>query len=255
MSKTIKLYWAHSKPNFGDCMSPLICELVSGKQITYSKIKDCDILAAGSLLQRLKERPWSRATHVWGTGFIEEAPLHKSKHIYHATRGLNSASLLSNKNITIFGDPGLLADKLINSAQIQKRHQIGIVPHYKDRDHVTTIQLQNNLKGAKVIDVFQPPKEVITQIAQCHFILSSSLHGLITADSLRIPNLRIQVSSAIRGGDWKFNDYYSAFGVEPLKVQADQINNPDDLSPWIEQYDRPKLDEIKDRLYDSFPDL
>jgi hypothetical protein len=255
MSKTIKLYWAHSKPNFGDCMSPLICELVSGKQIAYSKIKDCDILAAGSLLQRLKERPWSRTTNIWGTGFIEETRPHKSKHIYHAIRGLNSASLLSNKKITTFGDPGLLADKLINSAQIQKRYEVGIVPHYKDRDHATTIQLQNNLKGAKVIDVFQSPKEVITQIAQCHTILSSSLHGLITADSLRIPNLRIQVSSAIRGGDWKFNDYYSTFGVESVKVQAEQINNADDLSPWIEQYDRPKLDEIKGKLYDSFPNL
>jgi hypothetical protein len=102
---------------------------------------------------------------------------------------------------------------------------------------------------------FSPPKEVISQIAQCNSILSSSLHGLITADSLRIPNIRIEISTAIRGGDWKFNDYYSAFGIEPLKIQASTLASAEELRPHLQQYNRPRLDEIKDTLYKSFPDL
>jgi hypothetical protein len=253
--KAIKLYWAHSKPNFGDCLSPLICELVSGRPITYAKINDCDLVAAGSLLQRLKERFWSRSTNIWGTGFIDKTSPHKSKHTYHAIRGRFSASVLSNKDISVFGDPGLLADQLINPNQIPKRFEIGIVPHYKDREHPTMARIKNDLKGIKIIDVFQPPKEVISQIAQCNSILSSSLHGLITADSLRIPNIRIEISTAIRGGDWKFNDYYSAFGIEPLKIQASTLASAEELRPHLQQYNRPRLDEIKDTLYKSFPDL
>lgn len=253
--QTIKLHWAHSKPNFGDCLSPLICELISQRKIVHAKINKCDIIAAGSLLQRKKEWPWARKMNVWGTGFIEQSDKHKSKHTYHAVRGRFSASLLSNKSISVFGDPGLLADQLINPTQISKRYEIGIVPHYKDRDFPIITQLKNNFKGAKVIDVFQPPEEVISQIAQCHSILSSSLHGLITADSLKIPNIRIEISSSIRGGDWKFNDYYSTFGIEPLKISGNSLKEMADLHSYFEQYNRPRLDQIKDELYQSFPNI
>ena len=254
MSQKIKLYWAHSKPNFGDCLSPLICELVSGKQIVYSKIARCDLIATGSLLGRLKERPWSRKVNVWGTGSIIKSKPHRSRHIYHAIRGKHTAAQITNAQVTTFGDPGLLADQLINPSQIEKCHEIGIVPHYKDRDNPATIRLQNTLNQAKIIDVFQSPKEVITQIAQCHTILSSSLHGLITADALAIPNQRIQISDAIRGGDWKFNDYYSVFDISPSKLLANELAD-NDLSNSFDQYARPNIEQIKGDLYRSFPDL
>ena len=253
--QTIKLHWAHSKPNFGDCLSPLICELISRRKVVHAKINKCDLIAAGSLLQRKKESFWTRKMNVWGTGFIEQSDKHKSKHTYHAIRGSFSASLLSNKSISVFGDPGLLADQLINPTQISKRHEIGIVPHYKDRDLPIINQLKSEYKGVKIIDVFQAPKEVISQIAQCHSILSSSLHGLITADSLKIPNIRMEISSSIRGGDWKFNDYYSTFGVEPLKISGNSLTKMADLRPYFEQYNRPQLDDIKEKLYQSFPEI
>ena len=253
--QTIKLHWAHSKPNFGDCLSPLICELISQRKVVHAKINKCDLIAAGSLLQRKKESLWTRKMNVWGTGFIEQSDKHKSKHTYHALRGRFSASLLSNQSISVFGDPGLLADQLINPAQISKRYEIGIVPHYKDRYLPIITQLKSDHKGVKIIDVFQDPKEVITQIAQCHAILSSSLHGLISADSLNIPNIRIEISSNIRGGDWKFNDYYSIFGIESLKISGDRLNKATELNSYLEQYNRPRLDEIKDELYKSFPSI
>ena len=251
----IKLHWAHSKPNFGDCLSPLICEMVSRREVVHANIKKCDLIAAGSLLQRKKEWAWTHKLNVWGTGFIEESAKHKSKHVYHAIRGRFSASLLSNHSITVFGDPGLLADQLINPTQISKRYEIGIVPHYKDRDLPVIKQLKSTHKGVKIIDVFQGPKEVITQIAQCHAILSSSLHGLVTADSLDIPNIRIEFSHSIRGGDWKFNDYYSVFGIKPLKISGDSLTKMADLHSYFEQYNRPRLDDIKEQLYQSFPSI
>tara|TARA_B110001450_G_scaffold10967_1_gene10669 strand:- start:2240 stop:2929 length:690 start_codon:yes stop_codon:yes gene_type:complete len=229
--------------------------MVSRREVVHAKIKKCDLIAAGSLLQRKKEWAWTHKLNVWGTGFIEESAKHKSKHAYHAIRGRFSASLLSNHSISVFGDPGLLADQLINPTQISKRYEIGIVPHYKDRDLPVIKQLKSTHKGVKIIDVFQGPKEVITQIAQCHAILSSSLHGLVTADSLDIPNIRIEFSHSIRGGDWKFNDYYSVFGIKPLKISGDSLTKMADLHSYFEQYNRPKLDDIKEQLYQSFPSI
>ena len=40
------------------------------------------------------------------------------------------------------------------------------------------------------------------------------MHGLIAADSFCIPNIRIILSDNIIGKDFKYNDYYSVFGIE-----------------------------------------
>jgi pyruvyltransferase len=65
---------------------------------------------------------------------------------------------------------------------------------------------------------------VLTEIAQCRCILSSSLHGLIAADSFHIPNLHIVFSDRPLGDGYKFDDYYSAYGVQhsprDLRVSA-----------------------------------
>ena len=49
-------------------------------------------------------------------------------------------------------------------------------------------------------------------------MISSSLHGLIASDSLGIPNMRFVASDKIIGGDYKYNDYYSSYGInQPVK--------------------------------------
>ena len=49
------------------------------------------------------------------------------------------------------------------------------------------------------------------QLSKCKRVISSSLHDLILADSLVIPNIRIILSNKIYGGNFKFNDYYSSY--------------------------------------------
>ena len=59
-------------------------------------------------------------------------------------------------------------------------------------------------------------------------ILSSSLHGLVAADSFGIPNIRMVCSDRIYGGDFKYDDYYSAFGYTShsrLDTRRENINS------------------------------
>ncbi|MBT8037057.1 MAG: polysaccharide pyruvyl transferase family protein [Verrucomicrobiae bacterium] len=255
--KEIKLYWSHSKPNFGDAMSPLICERLSGRSVVHASKRTCDLVAVGSLLDRFKERFFHPRVNVWGTGFIEDGQPRSSRFHYHAVRGRYSVDLVRGQSINTFGDPGLLADVLWPELRGGKKsHRIGIVPHYKDRGEKMVKDLANSLKSSFIIDVFGDVTDVLRQIASCDCVLSSSLHGLIIADSFGIPNARIKLSDKVRGKDFKFKDYYSIFDLEYLAVALDPAQiNEGVLDHIIQSHDRPGVDLIKDRLIEAFPFL
>lgn len=253
--KELKLYWSRSKPNFGDAMSPMICERLAGCKVVYASRRRCDLVAQGSLLHRFRERFFHRRIHVWGTGFIEACPARHSRFYYDAVRGRHSAALIQGPTIGTFGDPGLLADVLWPELKkTAKRHRVGLMPHYEDRADPRTQTLANALRGCTVIDVFGDVTEVLRQIASCECVLSSSLHGLIVADAFGVPNAWIKLSQKIRGDDFKFRDYYSVFGLD-ARINALAPEQIDDkaVERIIAAHDRPELERVKQQLIEAFP--
>ena len=88
--------------------------------------------------------------------------------------------------------------------------------------------------GSILINVNDEPLEVIKQLAQCRTVISSSLHGLIVADSFGIPNMHVLFSDRPLGDGYKFDDYYSAYGVEHVQrdlrcEMAPEINEIQDF--------------------------
>lgn len=252
--RPIALHWSRSKPNFGDALSPLICARVAGRPVVWAPPERCDLIAIGSLLQRLKERLWSRPVHVWGTGFIESVPRRRSRHHHHAVRGPLTASLIDGIGADVaMGDPGLLVDLLLEGRPPLKR-RVGclVIPHYKDRGHARLQAAVEGLAHVEVIDVFAPPLEILDRIRAADCVLSSSLHGLIAADALGVPNAWIGLSDALRGGDFKFRDYYGVFGIEPcmLALSRDLLVDP---GPAVAAWSRPGIDDIRRRLLARFP--
>lgn len=253
MSQPIKLYWSHSKPNFGDWLSPLICEALSGRRVEYAPIARCDLVAVGSLLERLPEGPLRRRLDVWGTGAIEPHRPRRSRHRFHALRGPLTAGLISNRRVTVFGDPGLLAPLLLPERPLPKRHRLGIVPHYKDAGLPVVAELATHFRGSTVIDVFEEPVAVLKRIASCDCIVSSSLHGLITAHALGVPALWLVASESVRGTGWKFRDYYAALGVtDPTAYSLRDL-----LGSTLEHLQlrarMPQVAAAREALAESFP--
>ena len=251
----LKLHWSHSKPNFGDWLSPAVCEFLSGRRVVHTEFARCDLVAIGSLLQRSAERFWHRRVHVWGTGFIAAQKPAASRHHYHALRGPASAALIENHRITVFGDPGLLVDRIFERPSPARRISLGIVPHYRDREDASILALHRAIPGSRLIDVFEPAASVVQQIASCDFVVSSSLHGLVVADSYAIPNLWLKVSDRQRGEGFKYSDYYGAFGLpagEPLSIDG-RPPDLDTIVAAIGDYARPGLEHLKDALSGSFP--
>lgn len=264
---TIKLYWWQgegatdsAKQNFGDYLSPLIVEMVSGKKVVYAEPKKADMIAIGSILSRERKAKGillKRHLHIWGSGTDRSSRIFSGHHTYHAVRGkITQSQIYKARQNPALGDPGLLVDQFYDGkAKPDKQFRLGIIPHFVDQKDPRITALAS-LERTKVIDVFSPAKQVVNEILQCEFILSSSMHGLIISDSFGIPNRRLLLSSGIIS-DLKFEDYYSAFGLAapapiiPESIISERWNH----SFFAESHERPGIDAIKSGLISSFPDI
>lgn len=164
--------------------------------------------------------------HVWGTGFLvgsREGKLFRKNLVVHALRGELSRQKLSKllgQDLQVpLCDPGLMACKFVDKNQV-KKYEIGIIPHFKEQDDPLFDMLKCNYENALVIDITKSYTEVLNEIAICKCVISSSLHGLIFADSLGVPNLHIAVSDKLAGDGFKFKDYYSGFGLSDNVFQV-----------------------------------
>ncbi len=230
IKKHINLFYFNSVSNFGDILNLDILEKLSDHKIQHKCLEKADIVAIGSLLQavvvpKIKfknkiNRILRKPLIVYGTGFIEDSTDKNALRSLdvRAVRGKNSLEKLSklkyvkiSKNVAI-GDPGLLASLLIDSSKIEKKYDLGIIPHYVDAENPLLKKIK--VKNSIVLDIKQPPYILLSQMAQCKCIISSAMHGLIAADSLGIPNVRMILSDKITGGNYKYDDYYSAFGIK-----------------------------------------
>ena len=153
----------------------------------------------------------------------------------------------------VYGDPGLLADQLVNRSR-GKKYDIGIIAHYFDKDNPSLLKLIAQFPKAKIIDVFSPVDVVLREISECSMVFSSSLHGLIVSDSYGIPNQWVRFDSRVE--PYKFKDYFLSQGVS-----MDPIINEFDALDMVyvdkikSEYSRKVLDKLKNNLIESFPDL
>lgn len=179
-----------------------------------------------------------------------------------AVRGYYSLEKLKQfNNVTIaknvaIGDPGLLSKYLINIAGIEKKYDLGIIPHYVDKENELLANIR--VKNSIIIDIEQPHSKIfLKQVTECKNIISSSLHGLISADSLGIPNVRMILSDKITGGDYKYHDYYSAFGLKEHKIinLSTQIFTEEDIVDIAKNYKitSEQVEKICKTLISAFP--
>jgi hypothetical protein len=280
----MKLSYYNSNYNFGDLLNvTLLNDLFGVKNVVHeSSIQNADMIAIGSLAERLiKTKPkkitikkylkriykiyTTPSIEVFGTGFIRDHDFTKIK----PARSLNIIALrgeftknridliTKRKNKITLGDPGLLCRELINTTKIKKRFKLGIIPHYADKKSKIVIDIHNNNFNSKIIDIQQEPYDFLKDISQCDAVVSSAMHGLIAADSLNIPNLRLIVSDKLAGGDFKFNDYYSAFGITNHK-KVDFFNYKNSNKNMVGRIEENfinksnKIDKINQDLYNAF---
>lgn len=256
--RTMKVHWCNCGPrqgNFGDKITPLLLRHF-GVSCQWSEPDSAELLGVGSILDNASE---NFRGIIWTSGLIHENSRKNFKHAkVAAVRGkLTRQRLGSSAEGAILGDAGLLCDQL--QTPRKKRYKLGVIPHYMDIGNPVTAALVTSSSEIIYIDICADSTEVMKTVAQCEHILSSSLHGLILADSYGIPNRWIKLNGGqqvVTGGEFKFCDYYSIYGIEdalPLSVRAD-----DDLDSILSRfgpYSRPGIEVIKKMLLDSLMNI
>ncbi len=198
-----RAYWFSARPNFGDHLSADVLHWVTGSRpIWVTRHFRGKVLAIGSVLRMAAPKDI-----VWGSGAIEDAPLLPPPRVsFLAVRGPLTRARVAADIPEVYGDPALLIPHFHNTP-IEKRYAIGIVPHYVDQAAVAM-----NDPSVAVIDVRHPWRDVVDRIRACEAIVSSSLHGLIVAEAYGIPASWVRITDGVKGGGFKFNDYYLGTG-------------------------------------------
>lgn len=231
----VKLCWWDSR-NFGDALNPYLFKSL-GNSVAYAQSDLAEVIAVGSYMERLlvgavfSEPQSTEPITAWGTGF--QFP--QGQHLWfreirqpeefirpvriHALRGELSkarAAAITGKKLDeiALGDPGLLANRIFKTKAAKKRYRLGVFCHFTDNGNEIFDKITANVKNSVRISVEAPVTDIVRSIASCEAVISSAMHPLIIADSLRVPNRWINVSeNAI--SKYKFDDYYSVFGKKP----------------------------------------
>ena len=210
--------------------SPLLVEKVSGHSVEMTSVENCNLVAIGSILEGVVDARRDQPLWVWGSGFIKEGgKVEPTMLRCAAVRGpLTAKRLVSEVRPQALGDPGVLADRLLRRP-VQTRWEIGVVPHYVDLAHPLIGELRDRHSEAIVISPLLSPEVFVERIASCRAVISSSLHGLIVADSAGVPNMWVEFSDRIIGKGYKYRDYLANFGITDPKPRdinrADGINS------------------------------
>lgn len=224
----IKLFWHRSMNNFGDVLNPILVNKLTGKQVVWVNSEYCNkenYLVIGSILESA-----SSETIVWGSGFIsKDAHCYKTPRKVCAVRGPLTRDKLLKDGIEcpeVYGDPALLLPKIYNP-KIEKKFELGIIPHFVDKDNTWLKTIQNNPE-IKILDIQEENiYHFINELLSCKKIISSSLHGIIVSDAYNIPSVWVEFSDEVIGSGFKFLDYFAS--VKRKDTQSLYINQNTDL--------------------------
>lgn len=221
--------------NWGDDINVEFIESLTGKKVIVRNqsllhrilpIKNYCLI--GSVVGNYE----NSSAYMWGTGIISpERNAKKAPKKICSVRGKNTRNILLNQGLDCpenYGDPVLLASKIYQPS-VEKRYKIGVVPNHVDIDNDALKAFLKDKSDVILVDLTKYEKwtDIIDQMVSCEIIVSSSLHGLIVSDSYGIPNVWVSFSDHIRGGNFKYLDYFSSVYRDEQKPIM--INNKEDL--------------------------
>lgn len=225
--KHIKAFWYRGENNFGDILTPWLINKITGLPAVYVDRDDpCEkFVVTGSILNNEMVN-----AVIWGAGLANMSDTVPASHRITAVRGPVTASIVrecTGAEPLVFGEPGILCgmfyEKLLRPAGMRK-YRAGILPHYADYRHI--VENYEAEEDVRVIDITAGVDAVLDEIASCNIIYTSSLHGIVAANSLDTPFRWVKFTDNVLGDGTKFRDYFLSINA-PGDTSADDIRGED----------------------------
>ncbi|MHB9294022.1 hypothetical protein Holit_03146 [Hollandina sp. SP2] len=263
--------------NFGDNLNKLLFEKVFGVQFNYrTNYWQADYIAIGSVLGRCCSLDYEHKVQsiyrnvigiltggiklskitVLGSGFQDwwfegKKIKYLRKMDFKIVRGKWTEHYLRKNNMikgdVVLGDLGLLVPYMIKGEE--KKYTLGIIPHFTDLSSPVIFEIYRKHEPDSIlINVQDSVEKVIREISECETIVSTSLHGLIVADSYGIPNLWVEnrLKYGILGR-YKYYDYYSIYGTEKMEpIDLLEVRDKNILGRVSKEY-KIRRDEVRSK--------
>lgn len=217
--------------NFGDELSVPIVEWVSGRRCrAVSGDEGNKLIAIGTLIE-----DWARdGDIIWGAGSrcIRPENVTGRRLDVRMVRGPLTRDYLIANGIScpkVYGDPAILLPltyPLTLKPPRARKHELGVV--------LSILDSRPPLEIGHPIDVRRPWREIVSELCECRKIVSSSLHGIIVAESYGIPAVWLLPTREMAV---KYRDYYLATGrtVEPAVSIEEAVQQ---APPPLPEFDR-----------------
>lgn len=257
----VNLNWWHIRygqdnQNLGDMLSEVVYEYMCkyyGIKPSATVAKTKHLYAIGSILFFENQD-----AVVWGTGCMHDL----KKNLYNvmhqkymrkldvrAVRGPYTRKVLMNLGIKcpkIYGDPAMLMP-LIYQSHKQIDNKVLVITHLKDKN-IEAEKLSSNIVYTDMIT--NDWKSKVDLIASSKLIISSSLHGIVLAESYGVPAILLKPN--MEGDLFKYKDYYLGTGRKQEDIpMADTIQEA--LEYNVNNIKVPDVAGIQKNLIESFP--
>lgn len=233
--------------NVGDHLATVIAaEMLKhrDKQIGDKRDHGSRLLTVGSVLHFARD-----GDCVWGAGVNGKIrpEQHRFKSLdVRAVRGPLTQRFLEERGIAcpaVFGDPALLMPLFFNADLLgvgQTRRDFVVVPHLHDDPR------RYEAYGDRVVSPSWHPARFAAALIGAGRVVSSSLHGIVIAESYGIPAVRLDSGGTEPG--FKYDDYCAGTDRDRLATGR-SIEECLDLAPS----EPPAIERIQQRLLRTFP--
>lgn len=243
-------YWSlkNGEDNLGDYLSKIIFEWMLSQNNIENKVKKTKHLySVGSILGF-----GYQDAVIWGSGILEENNELKNrmKHAHldiRCLRGPLTRKLLidwgicDEKTPEIYGDPAVLMPLIYKPEKTIKKYDYVVIPHFSKYETQKNLNNKDNIKviNMKTINF----EKVITEIVSAKVVISSSLHGIILAESYGIPAIYVKT-----GNSFKYRDWYYSTGRKNIK-SVTSVEEAYTIVPMT----LPNVTSLQKNLLQSFP--